>query len=977
MAQVADYEHYKRIKLLGEGAFGKAFLAECVSDNTLCVIKQVDLSKMSDQEKKDTLREAKILESFNHPNIVKFKEVYKTKKGKLCIVMDYADGGDLAGKIKSQKGQSNFPENQILDWFTQICLALKHVHDRKIIHRDLKGQNIFLTKSDFVKLGDFGIARVLSTTRENAKTMVGTPYYLSPEIINGKAYSFKSDIWSLGVVLYEMCALKPPFDAQSLTFLAMKIVKGQYSPVPTSFSRELKGLVSTLLQVDPLKRPNVNEILKFPIIQNRIQNFLSKSVKIQEFSHTVLHKQQFVKNNIKFDEIKSVNNEAPIPDYLLKQQKEKDAANPKPPLPKQNTPQQAINRPAFPPQNNDRPRNPVNEPPQNNRIANNNTPANNAQPKNNYHFRNNDPTPQNKPVYEPYKGPKIVEVSKDKVPEPIDAVKAIQEQVKNIEERVNNWNRYAPVPEPKDRFVNRPANEPQKVREFNYDIGNNNRAAAPVGAQVKQQNQQYQRPEPVKKGADREILGGGGGGMAFNFAPSSNKNANNAGAKKKDLFVAGNAAAKKKPAATPVASVKQQEMEKREALAQQKLADAKKKQEEERVKKEKKALAEVERKQIMENLRQEKEKAREANRKKMIQDINKKRGAFKQGAQVEIYDIRGNSLTDLKDEDEEETKTAPGSDTKTEPKVSPPKQERTTNRAKDDVRKNISRGFSMEEIIKKKVEEEEEDASKVKRKPMKRGFTKPAKINKEDQFVEIFVPGKKNPLTAEDVNQEQPVYDYPEDHKEPDLFEGIDANSDNGAILDSEPDLGDEKGEDGKDDPFISRLEQDIKFYSGNQEMDPKDLENLQDITNLIDELNNAVNEDGEENGEQEGKLNSNRDLEQEDRDDDPLDVSTENTEPVSNQVDEGLEAMMDYSKLELLKMKLENILGVDTFLKAYRVIKELLQKHTLDEIEEKYGRSDNYASLFPFMTEEALKNDLGFVFTYVVCEEKAEESHM
>jgi len=172
-------------------------------------------------------------------------------------------------------------------------LALKHVHDRKIIHRDLKGQNIFLTKTDLVKLGDFGIARVLSTTRENAKTMVGTPYYLSPEIINGKAYSFKSDIWSLGVVLYEMCALKPPFDAQSLTFLAMKIVKGQYSPVPMSFSRELKNLVSTLLQVDPLKRPSVNEVLKFPIIQNRIQNFLSKSVKIQEFSHTVLHKQVY------------------------------------------------------------------------------------------------------------------------------------------------------------------------------------------------------------------------------------------------------------------------------------------------------------------------------------------------------------------------------------------------------------------------------------------------------------------------------------------------------------------------------------------------------------------------------------------------------------------------------------------------------------------------------------------------------------
>jgi NIMA (never in mitosis gene a)-related kinase len=89
---VAEYEVYKRVKILGEGSFGKAYLVECVSDGTLCVIKQVDLSKMNDQEKKDTLNEAKILEAFNHPNIIRFREVYKTKKGRLCIVMDYADG---------------------------------------------------------------------------------------------------------------------------------------------------------------------------------------------------------------------------------------------------------------------------------------------------------------------------------------------------------------------------------------------------------------------------------------------------------------------------------------------------------------------------------------------------------------------------------------------------------------------------------------------------------------------------------------------------------------------------------------------------------------------------------------------------------------------------------------------------------------------------------------------------------------------
>ena len=93
---------------------------------------------------------------------------------------------------------------------------MKHVHDRKILHRDLKSQNIFLTKRDFVKLGDFGIARVLSNTKSAAKTVVGTPYYLSPEIIESQPYSFKSDIWSLGVLLYEMCALTPPFNAGSL-----------------------------------------------------------------------------------------------------------------------------------------------------------------------------------------------------------------------------------------------------------------------------------------------------------------------------------------------------------------------------------------------------------------------------------------------------------------------------------------------------------------------------------------------------------------------------------------------------------------------------------------------------------------------------------------------------------------------------------------------------------------------------------------
>ena len=168
-------------------------------------------------------------------------------------------GGDLAQMIKKQKDKGGyFSEDIILSWFTQICLSIKHIHDRKILHRDLKSQNIFLTKQGIVKLGDFGIAKVLQTTAEVAQTIVGTPYYLSPEIIENHPYNFKSDIWSLGVLLYEMIALKPPFNGGSLHILALQIVRGVYQALPGHFSDNLRKLVSMLIVKDPSRRPNIN-----------------------------------------------------------------------------------------------------------------------------------------------------------------------------------------------------------------------------------------------------------------------------------------------------------------------------------------------------------------------------------------------------------------------------------------------------------------------------------------------------------------------------------------------------------------------------------------------------------------------------------------------------------------------------------------------------------------------------------------------
>ena len=119
--------------------------------------------------------------------------------------------------------------------------------------------------------------------------MVGTPYYLSPEIIENRPYSFKSDIWSLGVLLYELCVHSPPFTADSMHFLALRIVRGNYKPIPSKYSRGLNKLIESLLNIDPTKRPAVNEILKSSVIQNRIKEFLTETVKQKEFDHTILH----------------------------------------------------------------------------------------------------------------------------------------------------------------------------------------------------------------------------------------------------------------------------------------------------------------------------------------------------------------------------------------------------------------------------------------------------------------------------------------------------------------------------------------------------------------------------------------------------------------------------------------------------------------------------------------------------------------
>ncbi|XP_064636362.1 serine/threonine-protein kinase Nek1-like isoform X3 [Lineus longissimus] len=287
-------DRYQKIKKIGEGSFGKAFLVKSKRDGQQYVIKEINIVRMSKKERDEARKEVALLAQMKHPNIVTYRESFE-ETGSLYICMDFCEAGDLYGKINSQRGIL-FHEDQVLDLFVQICFAIKYIHDRKILHRDIKSQNIFLTKNGTVKLGDFGIAKVLNSTVELARTCIGTPYYLSPEICENRPYNNKSDIWSLGCVLYEITTLKHAFEAGNMKNLVFKIVRGSYPPVSAKYSYELRNVIAALFKRNPRDRPSVNNLLKKNFLVKKVEKFMGNEVIAKELAHTVMHGQKMAKD---------------------------------------------------------------------------------------------------------------------------------------------------------------------------------------------------------------------------------------------------------------------------------------------------------------------------------------------------------------------------------------------------------------------------------------------------------------------------------------------------------------------------------------------------------------------------------------------------------------------------------------------------------------------------------------------------------
>ena len=231
---------------------------------------------MSEKEKIRIVQEVNILHELNHPNIVKYYDrIIDKKNTKLFIIMEYCPGGDLSKLIKHNRKTSQFFSEDII-WkiFSQVCSALYacHTHkEGKILHRDIKPSNIFIDQENNIKLGDFGLSRILNTDISFAVSRVGTPYYMSPEQIDDIKYNEKSDIWSLGCFLYELVTLHPPFEANNHINLAKKIKSGKVDLIPKFYSQKLNEVINLLMNLDPNKRPNITEIINIPEINLRIK----------------------------------------------------------------------------------------------------------------------------------------------------------------------------------------------------------------------------------------------------------------------------------------------------------------------------------------------------------------------------------------------------------------------------------------------------------------------------------------------------------------------------------------------------------------------------------------------------------------------------------------------------------------------------------------------------------------------------------
>ncbi|KAK8482819.1 hypothetical protein V6N13_085570 [Hibiscus sabdariffa] len=251
---------------IGKGAYGRVYKGLDLENGDFVAIKQVSLENIGQEDLNIIMQEIDLLKNLNHKNIVKYLGSSKTKSH-LHIILEYVENGSLANIIKPNKF-GPFPESLVAVYIAQVLEGLVYLHEQGVIHRDIKGANILTTKEGLVKLADFGVATKLTEADVNTHSVVGTPYWMAPEVIEMSGVCAASDIWSVGCTVIELLTCVPPYyDLQPMPAL-FRIVQDEHPPIPDSLSPDITDFLRQCFKKDARQRPDAKTLLSHPWIRN-------------------------------------------------------------------------------------------------------------------------------------------------------------------------------------------------------------------------------------------------------------------------------------------------------------------------------------------------------------------------------------------------------------------------------------------------------------------------------------------------------------------------------------------------------------------------------------------------------------------------------------------------------------------------------------------------------------------------------------
>ncbi|XP_037726775.1 serine/threonine-protein kinase Nek2 [Drosophila subpulchrella] len=275
-------QDYEVLAVMGNGSFGTCYKVRDKSTGELFAWKGMNYDELDEAKCEALVSEISVLRQLQHPNIVQYYHHLVNREAKsVYIVMECCAGGDLAQIVQRARSQrQRFEEPYIWRVLFQLCRALQVCHNKipngTILHRDIKPANIFLDAAGNAKLGDFGLARMLRRDQSFAASFVGTPHYMSPELVRGRKYDRKSDVWAVGCLVYEMCALRPPFRGRAFDQLSENIAQGEFSRIPAVYSADLQEIIAFMLAVDHEQRPGIEVIIRHPLVVRNISELDGK-----------------------------------------------------------------------------------------------------------------------------------------------------------------------------------------------------------------------------------------------------------------------------------------------------------------------------------------------------------------------------------------------------------------------------------------------------------------------------------------------------------------------------------------------------------------------------------------------------------------------------------------------------------------------------------------------------------------------------